>query len=538
MALEGGRLRGLLQAQEFRKGGYASIIDGHGTIVARSTAHEEYVGRPVRDWLSSGARSGEAGLLRGVNHAGVETITAFRRLSGAPGWFVVVVEPLSSYHASLWPPIAALGLGSLGALALALVLALAIGGRILRPVGWLTRGAERIAASDGSDVTVPNDEPPSRVREFERLRAAVVQAHVTLRERASAVTAGEARLRAVVDTAVDAIVVIDQRGTMLSFNRAAEAIFGYTAAEAIGRNVSMLTGPEHSAKHDGYLAAYLRTGERKIIGIGQEVEGRRKDGTSVPLDLAIAEWRDAEGSRFFTGIMRDISARRADEARRALLMREVDHRAKNALAVVQSVLRLTRQEEPRAFVAAVEARVAALARAHSLLAQGGWSGADLRAVVERELAPYLPAHSSSAAQSATILLDGPPVALLPAAVQPLAMVLHELATNAAKHGALSVLGGAVEVRWWVLGQADEDGRLHLRWVETGGPAVSGIPSRRGFGMRLLEVTVRGQLGGSLSQHWGPMGLVCEITAPLQLVAAGSGMAGQSGAAAVASLSPA
>src|SRR5215218_6887584 len=149
-------------------------------------------------------------------------------------------------------------------------------------------------------------------------------------------------------------------------------------------------GAQHSGRHDGYLAAYRRTGERRMIGIGREVEGRRKDGSPVPLDLSIAEWRDAEGKRFFTGILRDISARKADEARRALLVREVDHRAKNTLAVVQSVLRLTPRDEPAAFAAAVEARVAALARAHSLLAEGGWSGADLRAVAERELAPYAP----------------------------------------------------------------------------------------------------------------------------------------------------
>ena len=312
--------------------------------------------------------------------------TAFRHLSKAPGWFVTVAEPRSTYLAALWPPLATLAVGGLGTAAIALLMAVGIGRRVLAPVDRLTRQAEAVAAS-GGDASLPPDEPAS-VSEFARLQQAVRSAEDTLRERAAAVAAGEARLRAVVDTAVDAIVVIDERGIVQSFNRSAETIFGYRAEEVVGRNVSMLMGAEHAARHDGYLAAYLRTGERKIIGVGREVEGRRKNGSRVPLDLAIAEWRDGEGRRFFTGIMRDISARKADEARRLLLVREVDHRAKNALAVVQSVLRLTPANDPRAFAAAVEARVAALARAHSLLAESGWSGADLRAVAERELAPY------------------------------------------------------------------------------------------------------------------------------------------------------
>ena len=124
----------------------------------------------------------------------------------------------------------------------------------------------------------------------------------------------------------------------------------------------------------------------------------------VPLDLSIADWRDAAGERFFTIIMRDISARKATEARQDILVREVDHRAKNILAVVQSVLRLTPRDQPGAFAAA-ETRIAGLARVHSLLAEGGWSGADLRAVVERELAAYSAVRGDR--NSPAVSLDGP-----------------------------------------------------------------------------------------------------------------------------------
>jgi PAS domain S-box-containing protein len=494
------RLSRLLGEQTFADGGYASVVDAQGRIVARSTDTETYVGQQVRDWVVHGASAAPAGMLRGTNRAGLDITTAFRHVSSTPGWFVTVAEPLSAYHASLWTPLVTLGLGGLGAGAIALWTATAIGRRIMRPMVWLTAKAERVAATGGAAEFMPQPSP-IQVQEFIRLRDAVLQAHVALRDRASDIVEGEARLRAVVDTAADAIVVTDEAGTIKSLNRAAEMIFGYAEAEAVGQNISLLLGVGN-----GDLATCMRTGERRTIGAGREIEGERKDGTTVPLDLAVAAWRDSRGRGFFTGIMRDISARRADEARRALLAREVDHRAKNVLAVIQAVLRLTRADEPRAYAAAVSARVAALARAHSLLAECGWSGADLRAVALREVSPYAPVRRDDTA----LTIDGPPVMLAPAMVQPFSMVLHELATNAVQHGALSAADGRVTVQWVVGG----DRLLTLRWSEAGGPPVPSAPDRRGFGTKLIEATVRGQLSGTVEFHWSATGLVVEITVPL------------------------
>ncbi len=213
----------------------------------------------------------------------------------------------------------------------------------------------------------------------------------------------------------------------------------------------------------------------------------------------------------FAALFLNVTQRKASEERQALLAREVDHRAKNALAVVMAALRLTRAETLPAYRAAVEGRVAALARAQTLLATESWSGAELRRLLEGELRPFV-------AEGQHLRLEGPAVHLQGRAVQPVAMAIHELATNATKHGALSVAGGSVSLRWSV----DAPGTtLHLHWQEAGGPPAvapgrqdAGAPGRQGFGSRVLEATMRGQLGGSIVVDWLPGGLACTMTLPL------------------------
>ncbi|MBX6742280.1 MAG: PAS domain-containing protein [Acetobacteraceae bacterium] len=208
------------------------------------------------------------------------------------------------------------------------------------------------------------------------------------------------------------------------------------------------------------------------------------------------------------GTVLDITERKQAEQRSTLLMREVDHRAKNALAVVQAALRLTRAESPAEFVRSVEGRIAALARAQTMLARQRWEGAELRTLLEGELAPFL---NETAQGGPRAKLSGPPVMVPARATQPLGMALHELATNALKYGALSAPGGMLTVSW----RLDAAERLlHLTWQESGGPRLASPPDRRGFGSRVIEQTVQSQLGGRVNQHWLEDGLICEMTVPL------------------------
>ncbi|MBL6081248.1 PAS domain S-box protein [Belnapia sp. T18] len=512
--IESQRLSRLLAVQGFDDGVYASLIDARGSIVARSADQKQYVGQQVRDWVMAGVRNRNDGVLTGENLVGARITTAFHHVAPFPGWTIMVAAPDATFYASLQTPLATLALGGLGSLALALFVAARLGHRVLMPVAWLTRRAERVASSEGE---IEPEEPPVRVHEFERLRRAVMQAHQALQARAAAVSAGEARLRAVVDTAVDAIIVSDSRGLIQSLNPAAKTVFGYSQDEAIGASMTMLISEVSGTESDDpvAIAAVETQGQR-------EAEGYCKDGSVVPIELSIAEWHDEAGRQYFTWIIRDISVRKADEERRVLLAREVDHRAKNVLAVVQSVLRLSPRDDPKAFVAAVEARVGALARVHSLLAERGWGGAKLHTVVEQELAVYVTSCPKVRDQrQSTVVISGPPVALVPEAVQPFAMVLHELATNAAKHGAMSVPDGRVDVRWHMDITAAST-TLWLRWIETGGPAIEGNPVRRGFGSRVVDATMRGQLGGTIERCWNRTGLSVEMSVPATRVMAKEG----------------
>ncbi len=199
----------------------------------------------------------------------------------------------------------------------------------------------------------------------------------------------------------------------------------------------------------------------------------------------------------------DETARRAGEERERLLMREVDHRAKNTLAVVQAILRLTRAESRDAFLEAVESRIGALARAQAHLSGNSWTGAPLAQLVREGLSPFLDGADGR------LVLDGPDLTVAADAVQSLAMLLHELATNAAKYGALSQDGGRLLVRW----QGAPGQGLDLRWQELGGPTLSGQPDRRGFGSEMLLQATLGQLRGQIEHAWEPGGLGVRLTLP-------------------------
>jgi PAS domain S-box-containing protein len=203
-----------------------------------------------------------------------------------------------------------------------------------------------------------------------------------------------------------------------------------------------------------------------------------------------------------SGVTVDITERKHAEERQNLLAREVDHRAKNALALAQSIVRLTRGESVKAYIQSVEGRINALARVHTVLSLSSWQGAEIRRLVDEELAPYSDGNQ--------IALSGPEIQLQPATAQTLALALHELVTNSAKYGALSTQDGRLSIRW-----ENETGLLRLAWEETGGPPVQ-APISRGFGTQSVIASIESQLGGRAEFDWRREGLLCSLSVPLSL----------------------
>lgn len=219
------------------------------------------------------------------------------------------------------------------------------------------------------------------------------------------------------------------------------------------------------------------------------------------IGIAAAE-RDANGTiTRLSGVTVDMTDLEKAQEHQLLLAREVDHRAKNALAVVQAIVRLTRADNLSAYVTAIEGRIGALSRAHALLASSRWEGAKLESIVEQELAPY---RSKANEKIAT---GGPDIVLPPAIAQTIGLALHELATNAAKYGALSALSGKIDLTWGL-----EAGQLVLDWVEHGGPTPA-TPKVFGYGIRTVTAAFERQMQGDVTFKWLPQGLHCRLSLP-------------------------
>jgi two-component sensor histidine kinase len=201
-----------------------------------------------------------------------------------------------------------------------------------------------------------------------------------------------------------------------------------------------------------------------------------------------------------SGVTIDITERKRAEERQNLLAREVDHRAKNALALAQSIVRLTRGENVKAYIRAVEGRINALARVHTVLSLSSWQGAEIGRLVDEELAPY-----STGDQ---IAFGGSEIQLQPATAQTLALALHELVTNSCKYGALSTVSGRISIKWEI--EADV---LRMVWEERDGPVVE-KPASRGFGTRSVITSIESQLGGQAEFDWRSEGLICRLSVPL------------------------
>lgn len=321
------------------------------------------------------------------------------------------------------------------------------------------------------------------------------------------------RLAAIVESSQDAIIGKDLHGTVMSWNQGAQQLFGYTAEEMIGRPILKLIPPDRHDEERSILER-LRRGERIEH---YDTVRMRKDGSSVAVSLAVSPIRLPDGTVIGASkVARDISERKRAQEQQALLIREMAHRVKNLFALVGGMIALTARgaSTPADLAQSLQARLTALARAHDLtLADPGMAmnwlerSTTLHALLQAIVSPHV-----AQGEGDRVTFDGPEITIAGNAITSFALLMHELATNAAKYGAWSTAEGRVHVQW-----AREDGELRLSWTESGGPAIEQPVRQEGFGSLLARQTAV-SLQGSIAREWRSDGVVVRLTARLARLA--------------------
>ncbi len=309
-----------------------------------------------------------------------------------------------------------------------------------------------------------------------------------------------AGLGAILKTALDAVVVMRFDGTIAGWSDIAERTFGWSFEEAAGRRMSDLFIPERFRDaHEAGLARFLASGEAIVLDKHLELDAVHRDGHEFPVELAITRTSSA-GEPVFLGFLRDISERRAAERRQQLMIGELNHRVKNLLGVVSAIAHQTIRSSPSLedFEPAFAGRLQALGHAHEILSTATWERASLRTLADALLFAF------SGNGDGRVRIDGPDLLLSPRQFLSVSMVLHELTTNAVKYGALTGPDGRIDLVW-----SETGGRVTLAWTERT-PHPVAPPTRKGFGSKMIELSVRHDLKGVADTNWSENGVAFTV----------------------------
>jgi len=317
----------------------------------------------------------------------------------------------------------------------------------------------------------------------------------------------EARFRGTFENAAVGIAHVGFDGRWLRVNQRLLDILGYERDELLQKTWQDITHPDDLTTDLSRFEGLKRGNYPSYV---REKRYFRKDGSTVWINLTVAiQYSDDAKPLYCISVIEDIGARKLVEERQRLLLGELNHRVKNTLATIQSIANqsLRRAATPKEFVASFLGRIQSLSSAHNLLNQETWEGADLKSLVQHQVTV------GGAVDDYRVRCEGPPVSLPPQIALNLALVLHELATNAMKHGALAREAGRIDVRWTLEDQGSAR-KLDLRWTESGGPPGVGPPVRSGFGTMLIERGLEQGLGGEVELNWRPEGLAARFVLPL------------------------
>lgn len=353
-----------------------------------------------------------------------------------------------------------------------------------------------------------NDDAPrrwtDRQAEFAREVGARIWLALRNAEASAKLGASERRFAAIFEKAALGLSEVDAQGRFIRFNPAMGRLLGRPPERASDCTVASVTHPDDLEATRDRLAEAVKTGGSFDI----EKRYVRPDGEAVWAVSNVTRLLDADGVASFFTVTTDISERKEQERIRAWLLAELNHRVKNNLSTVQALAHhsMGSTSSPEEFRRIFDARLMALSRAHDLLMRETWTSAGLGQIATETLAPF------SLDDDGRVVIVGPEVRFSPTAAVTMTLAFHELATNAAKFGALSRPGGRVSVRWAV-DRSQDPGAVDLVWREAGGPPAS-LPTRRGFGSRLIERGAARELGGHVRLDFEPDGVVCAFHLPL------------------------
>ena len=463
-------------------GWVATVTDKTGTVVARSKDFEKHVGKllPKDHW---GGSEAHAGLWRATDADG-EPVLRASTYSQQSGWLVSTSVPEAIANRPIvhsWALVATLAVSFA---LLSALLAYLFGRKISDPVCALMESARELGRGE---AVAPID---SSIREVRAVGEALAKASENRQLMERSLRASEDRLRLALASADTGTWDWDLKGGTLTWDQRMRELWGLGPDDPVSFDI--FVSAVNPLDRESTLAAIERAQNAAMpveYDVEQRVNGVR-DG--------VERWVAANGRAQFangvpvrmTGTARDITDRKRWEEHIQLLMREVTHRSKNLLAVIQAMARQTKlaSRDVNDFEVRFSGRLQALAASHDLLVQRDWHGVSISELVKSQLGHYLDQHASQ------IAIEGQGLIVTPEAAQNIGLAVHELSTNAAKYGALSVPEGRVEVRWARTGNGSDDARLRMSWTEKGGPEVS-LPSHKGFGQVVTELLTARALQG-------------------------------------------
>jgi len=501
------RINDILQAQTqaLPQGWISAVFDGAGLTVARTHGGLESIGKPVRPDLLQAIQQKRQGWMENVTREGVDVQNVFA--STASGWSIAIGIPLTQFNQPIVNSLLLTSAIGILLATLALLLALIVSSYMAEPIAGLAN-----AARDLGNGEKPR-RIPSSIRELSVVQAALEEAYVDLcrkdaeRSRAEEeVRDSEERLRLALEAGGLGTWEYEPYSKAFRTSSRCKAIFGFASEHPFTYDdlLAAIHPEDRERQRQAVLAAIAQTAnfsvEYRIVHPDSSLHWARVDGNVVG---------GANGAVKLVGVSQDITRQKTAEELQTLLLGELNHRVKNSLAQIVAIAHFTRRSQGETTAAwdALENRIHAMAKTHDLLTASDWRGGKLRDVLWNELAPYQDAGGER------LSLTGEPVALTPKATLALGLAAHELATNAAKYGALSVPEGRVNLSWAVE-RIGASRHVVLRWTEIGGPPVA-TTEHKGFGSRLIEQVFARELRGTVRLLFAPGGVQCHAIFPLE-----------------------